>query len=75
MYPLQGWFFFNHKDYKISKKMNTQRIRYDKSIQEQVVQAIFNGELLAEEAMLKYGIMSRKTIVRWLKKYKKALEK
>ena len=55
--------------------MNTQRIRYDKSIQEQVVQAIFNGELLAEEAMLKYGIMSRKTIVRWLKKYKKALEK
>ncbi|PRD48199.1 hypothetical protein [Sphingobacterium haloxyli] len=44
-------------------------IRYQKEIQEGVVQAIIKGELLLEEAMEKYGIMSKKTVVRWLKRH------
>ena len=53
--------------------MIPQRIRYQKIIQMQVVQAISNGDMLVEEAMKKYGIMSRKTIIRWLKKYHQEL--
>ncbi len=43
-------------------------IRYRKEIQDAVVQAIMKGDLLLEEAMERYGIMSKKTVVRWLKK-------
>ncbi|PRD56500.1 hypothetical protein [Sphingobacterium gobiense] len=43
-------------------------IRYQKEIKEGVVQAIIKGDLLLEEAMEKYGIMTKKTIVRWLKR-------
>lgn len=46
------------------------RIRYSSETQESVVNAIVSGELLLEEAMTKHGIMSKKTIVRWLKKYR-----
>lgn len=44
-------------------------IRYQKEVRVDVVQAIIKGELLLEEAMEKYGIVSRKTVVRWLKRY------
>lgn len=44
------------------------QIRYSLAIQESVVNAILSGELLLEEAMANYGIMSKTTIVRWLKK-------
>ena len=45
------------------------KIRYSKSIQESVVHAIVNGELLIEEAMDKYHIHTKRSIVRWLKRY------
>jgi len=44
-------------------------IRYSKEIRESVVQAIIKGELLAEEAMKKHGIMSKRTVISWLKRY------
>lgn len=44
------------------------RIRYSAETRESVVNAILSGELLLEEAMTKHGIMSKKTIVRWLTK-------
>lgn len=44
-------------------------IRYQKEVRVDVVQAIIKGELLLEEAMEKYGIVSKKTVVRWLKRH------
>lgn len=52
-------------------KTKSSQIRYPAKIQESVVSAILSGELLLEEAMTKYGIMSKKTIVRWLKEQRK----
>jgi hypothetical protein len=47
-------------------------IRYTKEIQDSVVQGIIRGELLVEEAMIKHGIMSKRTIIRWLRRYQKS---
>lgn len=43
--------------------------RYSKELKGVVVSAIINGELLLEEAMLKYEIEDRKKIIDWLRIY------
>jgi transposase-like protein len=45
------------------------KMRYSKEIKQNVVSAIVNGELWLEEAMVKYEVQDRMTIIRWLKKY------
>lgn len=50
-------------------KTRSIRPRYSANTQRCVVDAILSGELLLEEAMAKYSILSKKTVVRWLKKY------
>ncbi|TYR36541.1 hypothetical protein FXV77_08535 [Sphingobacterium phlebotomi] len=51
------------------KETEPTAIRYAKTVQHSVVQAIINGDLLLEEAMERYNILSKKTIIRWLKRY------
>ncbi|WP_164108414.1 MULTISPECIES: hypothetical protein [Sphingobacterium] len=41
--------------------------KYSKKIKKEVVSAIVNGELLIGEAVKKYNICTKATIVRWLK--------
>ncbi|MBD1422514.1 hypothetical protein [Sphingobacterium chuzhouense] len=52
-----------------TNKTKGSQIRYSTEIQENVVSAILSGDLLLEEAMTKHGIMSKKTVVRWLKNH------
>ncbi|MBL1409534.1 transposase [Sphingobacterium faecale] len=42
-------------------------MRYSKQIKERVVRDILDGELLIDEAMTKYGILSPITIKKWLR--------
>lgn len=44
-------------------------IRYPKETREKVVSAIVNGELLLTEAMEKYNVPIRATVINWLKRY------
>lgn len=44
-------------------------IRYSKELKEKVVNAIVTGELLLVEAMEKYDVPIRATVVAWLKRY------
>ena len=53
----------------VAPKKQRKIVRYSASIQIQVVHAILDGELLIEEAMEKYGIGYRRTIVNWLQTY------
>ncbi|WP_270088429.1 hypothetical protein [Sphingobacterium sp. SYP-B4668] len=50
-------------------------IRYPKEVKEKVVHAIVTGELLLVEAMEKYNVPIRATVVAWLKKYCREQEK
>lgn len=43
--------------------------RYSKKTKEQVVSAIVHGELWIEEAMEKFHVQDRRTVVSWLRKY------
>lgn len=43
--------------------------RYPKEIKDTVVGAIINGELFLEEAMRKYGVEDRHSVISWLRKY------
>ena len=53
------------------EKKCPQAIRYSDGIKQKVVEAIVQGDLLLEEVMRRYGITSKRTVVRWLKQYKK----
>lgn len=43
--------------------------RYSKEYKQLVVLSIVKGELFLEEAMEKYSILDRRTIITWLRKY------
>jgi len=45
------------------------KTRFTKEVKIQVVNAIVNGELWLEEAMVKYNIPDRRTVITWLRKY------
>lgn len=46
------------------------RKHYPKEVREKVVLSIVKGELFIEEAMEKYNVPIRLTVISWLKKYK-----
>lgn len=54
---------------RLNTKTKGPYVRYTAKTQESVIDAILSGELLLEEAMAKYGILSKKTVIRWLKKH------
>ncbi|UIR56991.1 hypothetical protein LZQ00_04045 [Sphingobacterium sp. SRCM116780] len=60
------------KDYKVipypDEEKDCKAIRYPDQVKEEVVNGILNGELLLKEAMIKYGILTHITIVKWIKK-------
>jgi transposase-like protein len=43
--------------------------RYSRAFRELVIGSIIDGELFLEEAMLKYDIVDRRTIITWLRKH------
>ncbi|MEZ0450802.1 hypothetical protein ACR78Z_17895 [Sphingobacterium thalpophilum] len=43
--------------------------RFSKERKELVVLSIINGELFLEEAMEKYDIQERRTVITWLRKH------
>jgi len=45
------------------------RDRHPEKIKKQVVESILSGVLLLEEAMSKYKILSKRTVIRWLKQH------
>lgn len=45
------------------------KTRFSKEIKTEVVNAIVNGDLWLEEAMIKYNVRDRRTVVTWLRKY------
>lgn len=45
------------------------KARYSKEVKELVVKAIITGELWLEEAMIKYNVHDKRTVVSWIKKY------
>ena len=48
---------------------NKTRTRFTKEVKTDVVNAIVHGELWLEEAMTKYNIQDRRTVIIWLRKY------
>ncbi|WP_313264093.1 hypothetical protein [Sphingobacterium sp.] len=48
---------------------NKTRSRFTKEVKTDVVNAIVHGELWLEEAMKKYNIQDRRTVITWLRKY------
>ncbi|MCW2264042.1 MULTISPECIES: hypothetical protein [Sphingobacterium] len=48
---------------------NRVKSRYTKVTKMEVVDAIMDGELWIEEAMVKYNIEDRMLIITWLRKY------
>lgn len=44
-------------------------MRYSEETKQNVVNAIVNGELWLEEAMVKFEVQNRMTIIKWLKEY------
>jgi len=55
---------------RLATKTKGSRIRYTAKTQESVINELLSGELLLEEVMAKHGILSKKTVIRWLKKYR-----
>lgn len=49
-------------------------MKFKQEIQLEVVKAVVNGELFLEEAMVKYKIKDKRTILEWIKKTKPLLE-
>jgi len=49
--------------------------RFSKENKEFIVLSILEGELFLEEAMKKYNIFDRRTIITWLRKHVKANQK
>ena len=54
---------------RLATKSKDSRTRYTAKTQESVINELLSGGLLLEEVMAKHGILSRKTVIRWLKKY------
>jgi len=48
---------------------NKARPRFTKEVKTDVINAIVNGELWLEEAMEKYNVQDRRTVIIWLRKY------
>lgn len=48
---------------------NKTRSRFTKEVKTDVVNAIVRGELWLEEALIKYNIQDRRTVITWLRKY------
>jgi len=48
---------------------NKVRPRFTKEVKTDVINAIVNGELWLEEAMAKYNVQDRRTVIIWLRKY------
>ncbi len=45
------------------------KVRFSKEVKKEVVDAIVNGDLWLEEAMIKYNVSDRRTVIAWLRKY------
>jgi len=50
-------------------------VRYSRETKEKVVNAIVKGELWLEEAMIKYNVHDRRSVIDWLRKYQREQKK
>ena len=53
------------------EKKAAHTIRYSEGVKQEVVQAIVQGDQLLEEVMRNYEIACSRTVIRWLKEYRK----